>query len=183
MKAKFFATVPVTLTPAAEEVLAANQGEAPSSEVRRACLECSTRGWVRVRVTMDGMEVEAPCRHLGALYGGRARGQTAYEVWGGRPGYSVLPLAVAGRMGWRFAQAEPEFIHVLGRVGEIYLGIALRDEAEGLALSRPNHLACGAEWPLPDDMLRFFGERLRVAVPERPGLPAVWRAADEIDGR
>jgi hypothetical protein len=89
-------------------------------------------------------------------------------------------------MGWRFAQADPERIHVLGRVGETYIGLALRDEAEALALARPFHVACGTtdeEWPLPDDMLRFFGERLRVAVPERPGLPAVWRAADEIGGR
>jgi len=158
MVRKIFA---VDLTDAAEEVLRANEGAAPPSRASKRCADCSARGEVFAQLTRDGLEVEAPCEHIANRLD--PRGEPAYLVWGGQVGYSALPLYAAWYMGWRFASPEVGFIHILGQRDGVVIGLLLEDEAEALALTRPGHMPCGEQPELPEDLLEFLRQRIRVA--------------------
>jgi hypothetical protein len=99
-------------------------------------------------------------------------GKPAHLVWGGRSGYTVLPLYAAWYMRWRFAQDEVGVIHVLGQRDDQVIGILWASEDEWLQLTSRRHLQCGEEPALPN-MLEFIRERLRVAALD--GFVAVFR--------
>jgi len=160
-------TFAVDLTDAAQEVLDANEGAAPPSRAAKRCPECGAKGEAFVQLTRDGLEVEAPCEHI--LNDIDPHGEPAYLVWGGRRGYSALPLNVAWYMGWKFASPEAGMIYVLGQRDGIVIGLLLTDEAEMLALARPHHVPCGEEPERPDDLLEFLRQRLRIARLDRHG--------------
>jgi len=98
----------VELTPAAEDVILRAEGAAPPSVDTKTCPECSARGevFMQVEAPESGyvMYVSAPCKHILDMLG-LDEGKPAYLVWGGRGGYSVLPLYAAWYMNWKFAQA------------------------------------------------------------------------------
>jgi hypothetical protein len=156
---------PVELTSAAEDILCRAEGAAPPSVDVKACAECGARGKVIVQVEACGSEhvmyVSAPCEHILDMLG-PDEGKPAYLVWGGRGGYSVLPLYAAWYMGWRFAQEEAGTIYVLGEKDGRVIGLLLKDEAEWLELTSRQHLQCG-EQPALSNTLEFTRERLRVA--------------------
>jgi hypothetical protein len=174
-------TFEVELTEAAWETLRANEGNAPPSKVELDCTRCGASGEVTAQVTAEGLTVEAPCEHLLQSVSPLDEPAPAFLVWGGRPGYSVLPLSVAGKMGWKFAQEEPGFIHVVARWENAVVGILLTDEAEALALTRPHHVACGEEPEVPEngDMLEFLRKRIRVALLDHSSGIAVFRPVEE----
>jgi len=118
----------VELTDAAWDTLNGNQGSAPPSKWEGACPDCGARGWVTAQVTRGGLEIEAPCEHLLARFSPSDPDPAAYLVWGGRRGYSVLPLDVAQKMGWRYAQGDAGLIEVLGHQGETVVGLLLDGE-------------------------------------------------------
>jgi hypothetical protein len=154
-------TFAVDFTDAALEVINANEGAAPPSHAVKRCWKCGVRGEVTVQLTRWGLEVEAPCEHIANDLD--PQGEPAYVVWGGRRGYSALPLNVAWYMGWKFASPETGMVHVLGNQDGIVIGLLLTDEAEMLALTRPQRVPCGEELEQLDDLLEFFQQRLRVA--------------------
>jgi hypothetical protein len=160
-------TFAVGFTDAAWEVINANEGSAPPSRAAKRCTICGARGEAVVQLTLDGLEVEAPCEHI--LNDLDPHGEPAYLVWGGRRGYSAIPLHTAWYMGWRFASPEVGFIHVLGHLDGVVVGLLLKDEAEALSLTRPSHVGCGEEPDWPEDLLEFLRQRLRIAQLDRHG--------------
>jgi hypothetical protein len=156
-------TYPIALTSAAEDVILRGEGAAPPSSAVRLCPDCGARGEVLAQVEASDDEhvlhVVAPCEHIVSLL---VDGGPAYLVWGGLPGYSVLPLAAASWLGWQFAQAERGVIHILGRTNEGVIGLLVADEAEWLELTSPQHLPCGQE-PAVGNVLEFVRRRLRIA--------------------
>jgi hypothetical protein len=160
-------TFAVGFTDAAKKVLDANEGAAPPSRAAKRCTICGARGEAVVQLTLDGLEVEAPCEHIANRLD--PHGDPAYLVWGGQSGYSALPLYAAWYMRWKFASPEAGMVHILGQRDGIVIGLLLTDEAEMLALTRPHHVPCGEEPERPDDMLEFLQQRLRVAQLDRHG--------------
>jgi hypothetical protein len=158
-------TYPVTLTSAAEDVLRRAEGAAPPSVDAKACLDCGARGevFMQVKASESGyvMYVSAPCEHILDMLG-LDEGKPAYLVWGGRGGYSVLPLYAAWYMGWRFAQEEAGTVYILGQKDGQVIGLLLKDEAEWLELTSRAHVQCGEE-PTLSNTFEFIRERLRVA--------------------
>jgi hypothetical protein len=159
---------PVRLTEAAERVLRENNGEAPPSVTKKRCRSCGA--WVKVvaQLKSDGLEVET-CEHVMEKIEFPLSGDPplAYVVWGGREGYSVLPISVARFMGWRFASAEPRKIHVLGTVDDVAIGLCLEGEeglpAEASHSQTPCDEGHGEQTGLPESLVRFLQGRLRVA--------------------
>jgi hypothetical protein len=159
---------PVRLTEAAEKVLRENNGEAPPSETKKRCRSC--RAWVKVvaQLKSDGLEVET-CEHvmedLEFLLSGDP--PLVYVVWGGRDGYSALPISVAHFMGWRFASDEPRKIHLLGTVDDVAIGLCLEGEEELPTAASPSQdphaEQHGEQKGLPETLVRFLQGRLRVA--------------------
>jgi hypothetical protein len=154
---------PVELTPAAEDVILRAEGAAPPSVETKVCPECAARGEVFMQVHASDyghvLHVVAPCEHiLDTIHGG-----SAYLVWGGRRGYSVLTLDAALLMGWRFAQDEPGTIYLLGQHDCQIIGILLASEGEWLELTSPCHVQCGQQPALSGNTLEFLRQRLRVA--------------------
>jgi hypothetical protein len=173
-------TFAVGFTDAAWEVINANEGSAPPSRAAKRCTICGARGEAVVQLTLDGLEVEAPCEHIANRLD--PQGEPAYVVWGGRRGYSALPLNVAWYMGWKFASPEAGMVHILGQQDGIVIGLLLMDEAEALALTRPSHMPCGEQPELPEDLLEFLRQRIRVAQLDRHGAwVAVFQPLDQED--
>jgi hypothetical protein len=154
-------TFAVAFTDAAAEVLKENEGAAPPSRAAKRCMICGARGEAVVQLTLDGLEVEAPCEHIANRLD--PEGEPAYLVWGGHSGYSALPLYAAWYMGWKFASPEAGMVHILGQRDDIVIGLLLMDEAEALALTRPGHMPCGEQPESPEDLLEFLQRRIRVA--------------------
>ena len=166
---------PVELTSAAEDILCRAEGAAPPSVDTKVCPDCGVRGevFMQVEACDSGhvMRVTAPCEHILDMLG-PDDGRPAYLVWGGRQGYSVLPLYAAWYMGWRFAQDEPGIVEILGEKDGQVIGLLLANEAEWLELTSRRHLQCGEE-PALLNTLEFIRERLRVAALD--GFVAVFR--------
>ena len=174
---------PVELTSAAEDILCRAEGAAPPSVDTKVCPDCEVRGEVFMQVEACGSEhvmyVSAPCEHILDMFG-IDEGKPAYLVWGGRGGYSVLPLYAAWYMNWKFAQAEGGTIYVLGQKDGQVIGLLLKDEAEWLELTSRQHLQCG-EQPALSNTLEFIRERLRVAALD--DFVAVFRPLNPLSER
>lgn len=70
-------------------------------------------------------------------------------------------------MGWRFASAEPRKIHILGTVDDVAIGLCLEGEeelpAEASYSQTPRDEGHGEQTGLPESLVRFLQDRLRVA--------------------
>lgn len=135
----------------------------PPLSITRPCGPCGKD--VEVAVWPTGT-VEA-CPHLRPrLLEAVRRQPQPYELWGGQPGYAVVPLGAALFMrggGYRYAAPFDggRTTHVLGKGDGVYVAVAL-DENEWLWLTSPSHYPCGEDEAPPALGLEGLAARILI---------------------